>query len=275
MSPASSLDATEDVNAHTPAVRAHPHHSQDMSPAARRRASGVRQAGRPVRPAGVSGERAAARWRRLVEARLADPDRPPPGTPADDERLAAYAEEVAGTGADDPFLGRVLGVADPGSTIVDVGAGSGRFALPLLRRGFRVVAVEPRGLLRSRLEARAQGARPGSRLTVIPERWQEVDPGPLAAGVVICTYVLPGIPDIVGFLRRLDAAGEHVMVYLDAGAGDADHAGVPTHRDLLPVLAELGLGPVDVEIVERPDAPRGRWRTVPGAILHWDTRDRP
>lgn len=213
----------------------------------------------------VTAGPAVARWRRLVEERLAEADRPPPGSPEDEERLASYADQVEGTGADDPFLDRVLEAARPGTTILDVGAGSGRFALPLLRRGHRVVAVEPR----QSLVARLRDGVPETirhRLVTIGRRWEELDPGGVAAPTVICSYVLPAIPDVTDFLRRLDAAArERVLVYLDAGpAGEP-----PTHLDLLPVLDELGLDPVDVEIVARPSAPRARWRRVPGAIVGW------
>lgn len=206
-----------------------------------------------------------ARWRRLVEARFADADRPPPGSPEDEERLAAYADQVEGTGVEDPFLTRVLEAAPPGTTVLDVGAGSGRFTLPLLRRGRRVVAVEPRTSLLERLrDGVPRAAR--DRLVTIGRHWEEVDPWQVTAPTVICAYVLPGIPEITAFVRALDAAAErHVLVYLDAGpAGEP-----PTHLDLVPVLEELEVGPAEVEIVDRPDAPRARWRRVPGAIVSW------
>jgi hypothetical protein len=39
-------------------------------------------------------------------------------------------------------LARVQSVAHPGTTLIDVGAGNGRYAIPLAQRGYRVIAVE-------------------------------------------------------------------------------------------------------------------------------------
>lgn len=217
----------------------------------------------------------AERWRRMVQDRLSDPRRASPGTRRDEVRLEAYAREVAATGAQDPFLDRVLERAVPAATVLDVGAGSGRFALPLARQGRRVIAVEPNEQMCSRLERRAAAAGLADSIRVVRARWQDVDPARVEAQVAICAYVLPRIPVVVPFLRRLDAAAsEHVLVYLDAALDEELPAGTvppPTSRELLAVLEEAGLGPVSLEVVDRPTAPRARWRMVPGAIVSWPT----
>lgn len=216
---------------------------------------------------------ASERWRSLVTGRLRASDVPEPGTPADRERLLAYEDEVAGSGEDDPFLARVLAALEGAGTVLDVGAGAGRFTLPLLRRGVRVTAVEPARPLAARLRSRAGRDHDGLRIIEAP--WERVDPREVGAGVVICSYVLPRVPDADAFVARLDAAARRrVLVYLDAGGGRPAPPGVddpppPGHRDLLPVLREVGVTPVCVEQVARPRAPRARWRTVPGAVVSW------
>jgi len=44
---------------------------------------------------------------------------------------------------DDPVLNRLLALSEPGDTWLDIGAGAGRYALPLARRVREVVAVDP------------------------------------------------------------------------------------------------------------------------------------
>jgi SAM-dependent methyltransferase len=44
---------------------------------------------------------------------------------------------------DDPVLNRLLALAEPGETWLDIGAGAGRYALPLGRRVGEVVAIDP------------------------------------------------------------------------------------------------------------------------------------
>ena len=59
--------------------------------------------------------------------------------------------------ADDPVLERLLALASPADTWLDVGAGAGRYALPLARHVHEVIAVDPSasmlGALRAGMEA--------------------------------------------------------------------------------------------------------------------------
>lgn len=87
--------------------------------------------------------------RRPVTERFADPEcviayqRGRPGYP---EALFDRLLEIAGVG--------------PGATVADLGAGTGLASAPLLRRGLRVVAVEPSAEMRSAAEV-LLGERPG------------------------------------------------------------------------------------------------------------------
>lgn len=51
-------------------------------------------------------------------------------------------------------LALIRAVAPVGSTLIDIGAGNGRYALPLARMGFRVVAVERSEVARVQMQAR-------------------------------------------------------------------------------------------------------------------------
>ncbi len=80
---------------------------------------------------------ASVRWHRLVTCRLEERERLCPGLGSLsgafwDGRAERYAasSKVTDT-AGDPLLRRLRRVAGPSSTVIDVGAGTGRFALPL------------------------------------------------------------------------------------------------------------------------------------------------
>ncbi len=63
---------------------------------------------------------------------------------------------------DDPVLAEVLALAKPGETWLDIGAGAGRYALPLARVVGEVVAIDPSTSMLSGTRARGS-ARTASR----------------------------------------------------------------------------------------------------------------
>ncbi len=83
------------------------------------------------------GNAASVRWHRLVTSRLEETERLCPGRGSLsgafwDRRAARYAASTHDPDtAGDPFLRRLRRATDPSSTAIDVGAGTGRFALPL------------------------------------------------------------------------------------------------------------------------------------------------
>ncbi len=189
-----------------------------------------------------------------------------------DSRARRFASEMGTAGAD-PFVSRVRRATGGRSTVLDVGAGPGRFTLALAPRVAEVVAVDPSPAMLAivKREARRRGL---ANVRCIEGRWQDVDAP--TADVVICSYVLPLIEDAAGFLAKLDgAARSHAFVYMNAVSADLSfdpfwrhfHGGPrrpgPTYLDAVAVLAELGIA-AEVEVVEVPI--RSRFRTLARAV---------
>lgn len=209
------------------------------------------------------GVKASTRWRRLVEGRLAEMERLAPGRGEVgasywDQRARRYAAAVT-VARRDPFVGRVARHAGRRSSVLDVGAGSGRFALALAPRVGEVVAVDPsRGMLGVlRQQARHRGV---GNVRTVEGRWEDVDVPP--ADVAICAFVLPLVADVAPFLAKLDgAARRRVLVHVGAATADgfvdpfwrhfhgAPRQPGPTYLDAVAVLAELGIR-ADVEVAE-------------------------
>lgn len=224
---------------------------------------------------------AAERWGTLVRGRLEemrrlDPDRGTVGGQFWDTRARRYAARMVGTAERDPFLAAVRRRVGRRSVVLDVGAGTGRFALALAPRVAEVVAVDPSaGMLQVlRREARR---RKQSNVRCIEGRWEEVEVPP--ADVAICSYVLPIVPEPVPFLRKLDAVTrKHVFIYLGAFSADAlfdplwrHFHGEPrmpgaTYLDLAAVLEEMGLRP-QVRVVEVPS--RARFQSLAEAVKEY------
>ena len=102
----------------------------------------------------------------------------------------------------DAALRRVLDIAGPDTTVLDVGAGGGRLALPLALRCQHVTAVEPSP---SMVEQLCEGAAEAgiSNLSVVQANWEDAEVEP--ADLVICSHVVYGVVEIDQFVRKLDA----------------------------------------------------------------------
>jgi SAM-dependent methyltransferase len=145
-------------------------------------------------------------------------------------------------------------------TFVDVGAGAGRFAIPLARRVARVIAVEPSETMRTALESDAQ--RSGIRnIEVVASRWEEAVR--VSGDVVISAHVVYPLLDIEPFVRKLDAAARsHVVIVVfertplswlaDFWPRVQGEARLPAPHlpQVVDVVAELGFGPASVELIE-------------------------
>ena len=225
----------------------------------------------------------ARRWRRIVEerARQTEAAYARLGRSTGDywerraSRFAAFSREAR---MQDPFLEKVRAHVDAQSTALDVGAGTGRHAVPLARAVRRVVAVEPSKAMASHLRAWAKeeaDARRGLRnIRVVAGTWPDVEVP--ACDVVLCSHVMYPIADIVPFVRKLDEkAKRYVFLWLHQeqmalealGLWEVFHgeprARQPTVFDAIPVLWQMGLRP-NVEMSVIPQA--WSWETLDEAV---------
>ncbi len=225
---------------------------------------------------------AAERWRRLVTDRLEEMERLSPGAGVLsgafwDRRADRFAAGVSLADTEsDPFLRRLRRVARPSSTAIDVGAGTGRFALPLATGVAHVTAVDPsEGMLT--ILRRGAGERGLTNISTVLGAWEEADAG--AADIVFSSFVLSVVPDARSFLTKLEAAARrHALLYLGAYSGDAvfdplwrhfhgaPRSPGPTYLDALAVLRELEVAP-EVKVVEIPN--RKRFATVDEAVEYY------
>ena len=221
---------------------------------------------------------ASARWSKLVKARLAEMERLDPGRGAVgpsfwNSRARRFARSQPGDTRKDPLYARLVRASGARSTVLDVGAGAGRFALALAPKVGRVVAVDSSEVMVGIITKRARDQGLDNVETVVGA-WPAVEVGP--ADVTICSYVLPLVADAARFLRRLDEVTTgRAFLYLNATSfdllsdpmwrhfHDKPRKPAPTYLDAVAILAELGIR-ADVEIVEIPT--RSRFATVNAAV---------
>ncbi len=165
-----------------------------------------------------------ARWRALVDEREAQAARlraaasmSPPAFW--DERAEGFRRAVQRRATQaDPVFDLVASNVDEEMTVLDVGAGVGRHALPLSWRVKHVTAVEPAHGMRELLLADAE-AQHVANLTVVGATWEAAEAPP--ADVVLCSHVVYNVPDIGLFVDKLAGhTGRACFIVMRTGQRD-------------------------------------------------------
>lgn len=101
-----------------------------------------------------------------------------------------------------PQLGR-------GDTVLDIGAGSGRYLPPLVGAGCHVVALErsPAMVAQMHLLVAEQHL---ANVTIVPEYWPP--PTPVTGDVALAVHVLYALPDIAPFVQAMHTAARKLCV---------------------------------------------------------------
>lgn len=200
---------------------------------------------------------AVERWQALIDARAAQMDAAYAQlgrTSADfwDRRARGFHCATKDTVTGDPLFLMLREVVTPQTTVLDVGAGTGRFSLALAPQAKHVTAIEPNATMLNYLRdaVNTQGL---TNISCLQTTWQDA-PGDLYADIVICSHVLYPIRDIVPFLAKLQAATRRTCyIYLRGTQLDSLSAHLwrhfhgderqlpPAYIHLLDVLYEMGI----------------------------------
>ena len=202
---------------------------------------------------------------------------------------ARYAATVKRTPQPDAFMRWLAPQLRPGMTVLDIGAGSGRYVAPLVAAGCRVVALEHSAAMRGQIDL-VRADLPGADVTVVDGTWP-LTTLPLC-DVVFATHVLYAVRDIEPFLRAMDGQATQRCVLL-LGARhpttpvlplwEAYHGSprypLPAAYECIAALAQLGIG-ADVTVL--PAAPAMTYPAMVDAVddvcyrlrLPWDDAHR-
>jgi SAM-dependent methyltransferase len=188
-----------------------------------------------------------------------------------------YYAPVAHHFADDPHRGgdealdELRAISHSDSTWLDIGAGGGRYALPLALVARQVIAAEPSPGMREVLRAGME--RYGiENIDVRAARWPQ-DAGDIEVDFTLVAHVCYDVPEINAFLDATERATRErcVFIVMDRAPssgfvdlwqqvhGEPRHL-LPGFRELLHLLLARGATP-DVRIM-----PRGRHEMTPDEL---------
>ncbi len=202
--------------------------------------------------------RLAARWRALVRRREAQVVRVAGAATSGpghwDQRAAAFdACSRAHDLEHDPLYRLLLSVV-PGRRLLDIGAGAGRYAVPLAATASAVTAVEPSSGMRARLSARLDEER-RDNVRIVAGAWPDAAAAAGHHDVALVSHAIYGAADLVGFLDALEAAAPLRVVAIRVEPMGYPVAGLfarlhgeppvpdPTLATLVPVLLARGALP--------------------------------
>ena len=209
---------------------------------------------------------ATQRWKSMIQAEHAQSDRMRGSAPpADHWRLSAQQFAADPHRSGDELLDRLVSQVGPNQTLIDVGAGGGRLALPLALRCRHVTAVEPSEGMTSVFfeQALEHGIE---NVSLVQARWEDVQVEP--ADIVLCAHVIYTVTEIEEFVRKMEAhARERVIIVLYDAAPQSqtyplwkrvhgvERLPLPSVSEFEEVLAQLGIGVRMDRLTPQP--PRG------------------
>lgn len=149
-------------------------------------------------------------WRHRVSANREQAERVREGAPPRDFYAAVASDFRANPRrTDEPALDLLRSLARPGETWLDIGAGGGRYALPLALHAKTVIAIEPsegmRGVLQEGMTEHGI-----ANIEIVPAHWPMA--AALPADVALMAHIGYDIEEIGPFLDAMEASARRLCV---------------------------------------------------------------
>jgi len=225
-----------------------------------------------LRPSASDALRA---WAERVRANREQVDRFREASPADFYAPVAGMFRADPRRRDDPSLEALRALVRPSDTVLDIGAGGGRLALPLALETRQVTAIDPSEGMLNVLRA-GMAEHNISNIEVINGRWPELSSG-IQADVALISHIGYDVEEIGPFLDAMETAARRLCVAVlleQPPPTEADRLWPAVHgeaRAALPSLPEflallLARGKLfEVQLVDRS----AQTYTEPSQLLTW------
>ncbi len=217
---------------------------------------------------------AADAWKQQVESHHAQSIRVRGDRP-DGDMWSALADNFRDDPrrTNDPIVNLTNQWLTPEITVIDVGGGAGRYALPFALACKHVTVVDPSPSMLKALEGSAREASI-ENVSRVEVSWEDAEAEP--HDVAFCANVVYGVTEIEPFLRKLDGVARElvaIVVYMEAPLStlsplwqavyQEERIEMPALPELLPVLWEMGIYP---SVSMMPPRPPRRLPTMEAAL---------
>jgi SAM-dependent methyltransferase len=160
-----------------------------------------------LRPTSDEGLRA---WAKRVRANREQVDQFREASPADFYAPIAGMFRADPRRRDEPTLEALRDLVQPTDSVLDIGAGGGRYALPLALVAREVVAIEPSEAMR-RVLAEGMSEYDIRNIRTVNGRWPEIA-GDLEGDVALMSHIGYDVEDIGPFLAGMETAAHRLRV---------------------------------------------------------------
>jgi len=195
------------------------------------------------------------------------------------ESVEWYDRQLEHNGYPGILLDKVRSRLNKSSTVLDIGAGTGAFAIPLAQEGRGVTVVEPSPQMLARLRRKMNSL---TNICLISKRWEDVTIEEVGQhDLVLAAHSLYDITDIETALKKMLSASKKDLYVIIGVEGSKFYANIwqhfkseeyhppPSFIQLYSVLCEMAI-PANVEIVKTP---RNQvYLNIEQAVKHWMVR---
>lgn len=127
-----------------------------------------------------------------------------------------YERRLTEEGYPGNLLEKVLSEVKGSSSIIDVGSGTGFFSIPLLKQGYRIIAIEPSAEM-IRIFKEKVGKELLPSLRIYNEEWESWDGD--KADSLICIHSIYGMHDIKSALHKMREYSPKSIIIVKADSG--------------------------------------------------------
>ena len=103
----------------------------------------------------------------------------------------------------DILLERVKENLSSFDTVLDIGAGTGRWAIPLAKVTSKVTVIEPARAMSDILKLNAQKAGVSRKIELVDSTWEAAETD--VCDMVICIHAMYSSPDFTAFVKKMEA----------------------------------------------------------------------